>query len=53
MRTEQPQREQALGPTESFIVQATAGSGKTSLLTQRFLTLLAAVKAPEEIVATQ
>lgn len=44
-------REHALDPTASFIVQAPAGSGKTSLLTQRFLTLLSGVSAPEEILA--
>ncbi|EKD77252.1 MAG: UvrD/REP helicase, partial [uncultured bacterium] len=44
-------RQQALDPTQSFIVQAPAGSGKTELLTQRYLVLLSrAQKAPEEIV---
>lgn len=48
---DKPQRERALDLTRSFIVQAPAGSGKTQLLTQRYLTLLTKVKAPEEIVA--
>ncbi|MFQ5658822.1 MAG: UvrD-helicase domain-containing protein [Gammaproteobacteria bacterium] len=45
------QRQQALSPDRSFIVQAPAGSGKTELLIQRFLELLSVVDHPEEIVA--
>ncbi|MDP1559588.1 MAG: UvrD-helicase domain-containing protein [Nitrosomonas sp.] len=48
---DQEARSRALNPSTSFIVQAPAGSGKTGLLTQRFLVLLTAVDAPEEIVA--
>ncbi len=45
-------RSQALDPSQSFIVQAPAGSGKTELLTQRYLSLLSsACEFPGEIIA--
>jgi ATP-dependent helicase/nuclease subunit A len=44
-------RTQALDTTRSYIVQAPAGSGKTELLTMRFLQLLGEVDSPEEILA--
>ena len=44
-------RREALTPSRSFIVQAPAGSGKTELLSQRYLTLLGLAEEPEEIVA--
>jgi ATP-dependent exoDNAse (exonuclease V) beta subunit len=45
------ERQRALDPSRSFIVQAPAGAGKTELLVRRFLTLLSLVAEPEEIVA--
>jgi ATP-dependent exoDNAse (exonuclease V) beta subunit len=48
---DQDVRDAALDPTRSFVVQAPAGSGKTGLLIQRYLRLLATVDHPEEIIA--
>lgn len=48
---DQAARDRALDPQESFHLEAPAGSGKTSVLLSRFLTLLARVDAPEELLA--
>lgn len=44
-------RERALDPTRSILLEAPAGSGKTSVLTARYLRLLCAVEEPEQILA--
>src|SRR5579863_7554699 len=44
-------RREALDVRRSMLLQAPAGSGKTTVLTARFLALLAVVDAPEEILA--
>jgi len=48
---DQQARGRAVDVAGSFIVQAPAGSGKTSLLVERYLRLLAIAGRPEEIVA--
>src|SRR3989338_67962 len=48
---DQHERVLALDLSQSFIIQAPAGSGKTEILIQRYLALLARAHVPEEVLA--
>ncbi|MGH8254523.1 MAG: UvrD-helicase domain-containing protein, partial [Steroidobacteraceae bacterium] len=50
-RADEAARAAALDTRGSFLLQAPAGSGKTTVLTRRLLALLATVDAPEEVLA--
>src|SRR5882762_2446960 len=50
-RADAEARERAIDPSRSILLQAPAGSGKTAVLTQRFLRLLCTVEEPGAILA--
>ena len=48
---DQDRRDAATRPDASYIVQAPAGSGKTSVLVARFVKLLTGIEKPEQLLA--
>ena len=48
---DQSTRNEVIDPKFSFLVQAPAGSGKTTTLANRILQLLTVVNSPKEIIA--
>ena len=50
-RADDAARAGATDPSRSILLQAPAGSGKTAVLTQRFLRLLCTVDEPQAILA--
>jgi ATP-dependent helicase/nuclease subunit A len=50
-RLDDAARAEASAPSSSIVLEAPAGSGKTAVLTQRYLRLLATVDDPDEILA--
>ncbi|HVN99833.1 MAG TPA: UvrD-helicase domain-containing protein [Steroidobacteraceae bacterium] len=51
LRADEAARTAALDTAGSFLLRAPAGSGKTTVLTRRFLALLATVDEPEQVLA--
>ena len=49
--SDQHLRDRAIDTSNSYIVEAPAGSGKTELLVTRYVTLLSQVRYPEQILA--
>ena len=48
---DQATRDEVINPELSYVLQAPAGSGKTTTLAKRILKLLTVVDSPKEIIA--